>query len=191
MYKDYFKAATQKMRPYIPGEDLTGVSVSKEDNPENGGMIAKDFENNAKWYVSKTFYEKNYREKTKVVVMCGSSRFCDIMAVAAWYIEKEENAITMGLHLLPNWYPGIENIPDHLAEHEGVADQMDTLHLRKIDLADEVFVINYKDYIGESTKREIAYAKKNNKVIRWYSHDPIGGMVLGSLKIAGVEKILL
>ena len=115
-------------------------------------------------------------EKPKIVVMCGSSRFVDIMAVCAWIIEREEKAISMGLHLLPEWYCN-NNIPDHLAEHEGVAEQMDNLHLRKIDISDEIFVINCNDYIGDSTKREIEYAKSLNKKIRWFTHDYIGEKV--------------
>ena len=111
--------------------------------------------------------------KPKIVVMCGSSRFCEIMAVAAWMIEKKEKAITMGLHLLPGWYFDTP-ISDHLAEHEGVADSMDALHMRKIDLCDEIFVINYDDYIGSSTTNEIHYAQKLGKSIRWYTHDQIG-----------------
>ncbi len=111
--------------------------------------------------------------KPKVIVLCGSSKFCEIMAVAAWLLEKKENAITMGLHLLPGWY--FETIiSDHLAEHEGVADAMDTLHMRKIDLCDEIFVINYKHYIGSSTENEIKYAQKLGKPIRWYTHEDIG-----------------
>ena len=111
--------------------------------------------------------------KPKIVVMCGSSKFCDIMAVTAWIIEKKEKAITMGLHLLPEWY--FDNpVSDHLAEHEGVAKSMDELHMRKIDLCDEIFVINYDDYIGSSTKNEIEYAQKLGKNIRWYTHDQIG-----------------
>ena len=112
-------------------------------------------------------------KKPKVVVMCGSSRFCEIMAVAAWLIEKQEKAITMGLHLLPGWYFDI-HISDHLAEHEGVAVEMDELHMRKIDLCDEIFVINYMDYIGSSTSNEILYAEKLGKKIRWYNNDQIG-----------------
>jgi hypothetical protein len=50
------------MRPYVPGEDLTGVSVSVEDTPEIGGMIAIGADNDARWYVSKTFFEANYVE---------------------------------------------------------------------------------------------------------------------------------
>lgn len=114
--------------------------------------------------------------KPKVVVLCGSSRFVDVMAVCAWLIERDEQAITMGLHLLPGWYCK-EYIPDHLAEYEDVSEAMDELHLKKIDIADEVFVVNCMDYIGKSTKREIEYAQVEGKKIRWYSHDPIGEKV--------------
>ena len=116
-------------------------------------------------------------DNPKVVVLCGSSRFCDIMAICAWLIERDEKAITMGLHLLPEWYCQ-GNIPDHLAEYEGVAEEMDTLHLRKIDMANEIFVVNFLDYIGKSTTREVEYASANGKNIRWFSHDPIGEGVM-------------
>ena len=121
---------------------------------------------------------QEYRDKskTKVVVLCGSSRYCDIMAVCAWFIERDEHALTMGLHLLPDWYSK-EPIPDHLAEHEGVADEMDELHLRKIDRADEVFVVNEADYIGSSTRRELDYAQSKGKLIRYYKEDAIGDKV--------------
>ena len=113
-------------------------------------------------------------KKPKIVVLCGSSRFVGVMAVCAWLIERDEHAIAMGLHLLPSWYT---LVPDHLAEHEGVAEAMDELHLRKIDIAHEIFVVNYEDYVGDSTKREVEYARANGKSIRWYSHDPIGEKV--------------
>lgn len=111
-----------------------------------------------------------------VTVLCGSSRFVDLMAVAAWFLERDEGRITMGLHLLPVWYPDLPT--DHLAEHEGCADAMDELHLRKIDLADEVFVVNYERYIGESTSREIAYAEARCKPIRYLHSDSLGRRVV-------------
>ncbi len=107
--------------------------------------------------------------KPPVVVLCGSSRFVDIMATVAWLIERDESKITMGLHLLPGWYTDVK---DHLAEAEGVADQMDELHLRKIDLADEIFVVNMNGYIGESTSREIQYAKNRGIAIRYFENEP-------------------
>lgn len=60
-FKNYRKKNVQPMRPYVPGEDLTGVSVSGEDTPEVGGMVAMNPSNQAdKWYVAKAFFETNY-----------------------------------------------------------------------------------------------------------------------------------
>jgi hypothetical protein len=116
----------------------------------------------------------------KVVVLCGSSRFCDVMAVCAWLIERDERAITMGQHLLPQWYPEI--CEDHLAEKEGVAEDMDRLHLWKIDLADEVFVVDRNFYTGDSTKREVRYALDRGIRVRWYTQDAVGRKVENMLR---------
>lgn len=60
-YKMYRKKDLQPMRPYVPGEDLTGVSISDGDTPELGGMIAVNRNDpNDKWYVAKEFFEDNY-----------------------------------------------------------------------------------------------------------------------------------
>ena len=48
---------------------------------------------------------------------------------------------------------------------------LDEMHLAKIDMADEIFVINPGGYIGSSTKREIAYASAKGKKIN--SLEPI------------------
>ena len=45
--------------------------------------------------------------------------------------------------------------------------KLDELHLRKIDLADEVLILNVGGYIGESTGRELAYARQHGKTIRF------------------------
>jgi hypothetical protein len=64
-WKKYRKVATEEMRPYVLGEDLTGVSVSQEDTPEEGGMIARNTDNHVdQWYVAKDFFAKNYKETT-------------------------------------------------------------------------------------------------------------------------------
>lgn len=49
---------------------------------------------------------------------------------------------------------------------EGVKEMLDDMHFAKIDMADEIFVINVNGYVGESTKREIAYAKACGKTVR-------------------------
>jgi hypothetical protein len=48
---------------------------------------------------------------------------------------------------------------------------LDTLHRRKIDLADRVLIVNPGGYIGESTRREIAYAQALGKPISYT--DPV------------------
>ncbi|MES9925982.1 MAG: hypothetical protein ABW152_18025 [Candidatus Thiodiazotropha endolucinida] len=60
-FKNYRKKGVQPMRPYIPGEDLSSVTVSDEDTPEAGGMIAMNPDNpDDQWYVAKDFFEANY-----------------------------------------------------------------------------------------------------------------------------------
>ena len=49
----------------------------------------------------------------------------------------------------------------------GTKEMLDDMHLRKIYLADEIFVINVGGYIGESTRSEIAYAEKTGKKVRY------------------------
>lgn len=44
---------------------------------------------------------------------------------------------------------------------------MDDMHKRKIDMADEIFVINVGGYIGDSTRSEIDYAIKHGKNVRY------------------------
>lgn len=126
-------------------------------------------------------------KKSKIVVLCGSSKFVDIMAVCAWLIERDEGAIAMGLHLIPWWYSE-EEIPDHLAEHEGVSEAMDELHLRKIDIADEVFIVNHKGYMGESTSKEIEYARSLGKTLRWYTCDDVGDKVRALIDQAALRE---
>lgn len=64
--KNYRKKNVQPMRPYVEGEDLSGVSVSPEDEKLDtlvGGMIAVSASNpDDKWYVAKVFFEENYIE---------------------------------------------------------------------------------------------------------------------------------
>lgn len=119
-------------------------------------------------------------DRIKIVTLCGSSRYVDIMAVCAWQIEKTEHAATMGLHLLPLWYP---DCPEHhLAEKEGIAEQMDALHLRKIDMSDEVFVVDFMGYIGSSTANEIRHAEAIGKPVRYFSGDPVGATVTAMIE---------
>lgn len=63
-WKKYSRVGVIEMRPYIEGEDLTGISVSPEDFPPKlGGMIARDPKKTGdRWYVRQSYFEKHYGE---------------------------------------------------------------------------------------------------------------------------------
>ncbi|WP_276621819.1 hypothetical protein [Sharpea azabuensis] len=46
-------------------------------------------------------------------------------------------------------------------------EMLDDMHKRKIDMADEIFVINVGGYIGDSTRSEINYAIERGKKVRY------------------------
>ena len=47
-------------------------------------------------------------------------------------------------------------------------EMLDDMHKRKIDMADEIYVINVGGYIGDSTRSEIQYAEEHGKPVRYY-----------------------
>ena len=95
----------------------------------------------------------------KVITLCGSTRFKDEFLEAQKRLTLEGNVvITVGL---------FGHSGDDVVWTEGVKDMLDRQHLAKIDLADEIFVINVGGYIGDSTRREIAYAEFKGKTISY------------------------
>lgn len=60
-WQKYKRKGEIEARPYKPGEDLTGVSVSKEDTPKAGDMIARNPDNlNDQWLIAEAYFRKNY-----------------------------------------------------------------------------------------------------------------------------------
>jgi hypothetical protein len=95
----------------------------------------------------------------KIVTLCGSTRFKEQFMEAQKRLTLEGNiVISVGLF----GHSGDDDV-----WKPGVKDMLDDMHLRKIDLADEIFVINVGGYIGESTKREIDYAEKTGKEVKY------------------------
>jgi len=63
-YKNYYnKNNVQPIRPYVPGEDMSGIYVYQGDIVEEGGMIAcLPYNPVVKWYITREFFETNYVE---------------------------------------------------------------------------------------------------------------------------------
>ncbi len=95
----------------------------------------------------------------KVITLCGSTRFKDEFLEAQKRLTLEGNVvISVGL---------FGHSGDNEVWSQGVKEMLDRQHLAKIDLADEIFVINVGGYIGDSTRREIAYADFKGKSIAY------------------------
>ena len=95
----------------------------------------------------------------KVITLCGSTRFKEDFLEAQKRLTLDGNiVISVGL---------FGHAGDDVVWTEGVKDMLDRQHLAKIDLADEIFVINVGGYIGDSTRREIAYAEFKGKTISY------------------------
>lgn len=94
-----------------------------------------------------------------VITLCGSTRFKEEFIAEQKRLTLEGNiVISVGLF-------GHTGDIEVLAE--GVKEMLDDMHFRKIDMADEIFVINVGGYIGSSTRNEIEYAKLTKKNIRY------------------------
>lgn len=120
-------------------------------------------------------------ERPKIVCLCGSTRFANEF-MAAQFRETLAGKIVLTVGCFPRK-------PDGTWDQMQVTDDqkilLDELHKRKIDLADEVLVLNVGQYVGDSTRSEINYAGKHGKKIRYletpnhcadcgYRHPPDG-----------------
>jgi len=83
-----------------------------------------------------------------IVVLCGSTRFKDTY-ISEYARLHEAGHIVLSVGRLD---------PKHKLNNPDLKRRLDELHMRKIDLADWVWVLDLNGYTGDSTKSEIAYA---------------------------------
>lgn len=97
--------------------------------------------------------------KYKVITLCGSTKFKEQYLEIQKRLTLEGNiVISVGL---------FGHSGDDEVWTKGTKAMLDDMHKRKIDMADEIFVINVAGYIGESTRGEIEYAEAQGKLIRF------------------------
>ena len=94
----------------------------------------------------------------KVITLCGSTRF------RAEYERVQKELTLQGNIVISVGLFGHSG--DDEVWKDGVKEMLDEMHLAKIDMADEIFVINPGGYIGQSTAREIAYARSHGKTVK-------------------------
>ena len=105
---------------------------------------------------------KNY----KVITLCGSTRFkAEFLKVQKELTIQGNIVISVGLF----GQSGDSEVWESMDEGTltKTKEMLNDMHKRKIDMADEIFVINVGGYIGDSTKSEIEYAKLTNKKVNY------------------------
>ena len=103
----------------------------------------------------------------KVITLCGSTRFKEQFMEAQKRLTLEGTiVISVGLF----GHAGDQEVWDGMDEGtlSKTKEMLDDMHKRKIDMADEIYVINVGGYIGDSTRSEIQYAEEHGKNVRYY-----------------------
>ncbi len=101
--------------------------------------------------------------KYRVITLCGSTRFKDKFIEAQKNLTLQGNiVITVGL---------FGHAGDNEALNDEVKAMLDDIHKRKIDMSDEIFVINVGGYIGKSTRSEIEYAIAHGKEVKYLENN--------------------
>ena len=104
--------------------------------------------------------------KYPVITLCGSTRFKEEFMEMQKKLTLAGNiVISVGLF----GHAGDEEVWEHMDEGTltRTKEMLDDMHKRKIDMADEIFVINKNGYIGDSTRSEIAYALEHGKTVNY------------------------
>lgn len=97
------------------------------------------------------------KNRYKIVTLCGSIKF-----KSEFLKVQEELTLNGNIVFTPNFFnnPKIEI-------NAKTKKMLDEMHRQKIDMADEIYVINVGGYTGESTKSEIKYAKAKGKRVSY------------------------
>lgn len=96
--------------------------------------------------------------KRTIVCLSGSTKF-----KSAFEKVSAEETLAGKIVLTP----GLFGHADGIEFDDATLNMFDELHRQKIDLADEVIILNVGGYIGESTQGELEYAIANGKKIRY------------------------
>lgn len=95
--------------------------------------------------------------KTKIITICGSLKFKELMNDIAIKLELENNIVLTPI--IPN---------DNILLKKEEQEKLGQIHKEKIKISDAIYVINPNNYIGDSTKSEISLAQQLNKEIIYY-----------------------
>lgn len=134
---------------------------------EHGQLVAHAYlevANDLKKEIEKLTHEP-YKQPPVVVCLCGSTRFSEAFQRANFEETLHGHIVlTIGCDMRSD---GVLFATNSEQEREQIKSALDELHKRKVDLCDEILVLNVGGYIGDSTRSEIDYARDHGKRVRY------------------------
>ncbi|HET8642562.1 MAG TPA: hypothetical protein VFM37_11530 [Pseudonocardiaceae bacterium] len=109
--------------------------------------------------------------RPEIVVLCGSTRFHETFRAENLRLTLA-GAIVLSIGCDTTADGDLTTAGQLGQDPDALKARLDALHLRKIDLADRVHVLDLDGYLGDSTRREIEYATKLGKPITYLSEVP-------------------
>lgn len=146
-----------RLQDYIAGKILCEYDASKYNSLAESELEVCDSQIHS---ASHDRLNNNY----KIITLCGSTKFKDeFMRIEKDLTLKGNIVISVGC---------FGHAGDVFTPEQKI--MLDDMHKRKIDMADEIYVIDVDGYIGENTKSEIEYAKEHGKKVNYLVHPLIG-----------------
>ena len=114
--------------------------------------------------------------EARVVTLCGSTRF------EAEFAEVNQRLTMDGCVVISLGMFSLPDLPDYdwTADCSDLKGRLGAMHFQKIRMADEVYIVDPGGYVGESTRREIAYAESLGKPVKYLSRERSGSTGNGS-----------
>lgn len=139
------------------------VLMAWDDDQFNDGEVLEarieELEEAVKWWDS----------LPSIVCLCGSTRFYATFQEAN-YRETMAGNIVLSVGFYP--HSSEQAHGESIGITPAQKEELDRLHFRKIELADRVVILNCGGYIGESTRRELEYARKLGKRVEFWEEGP-------------------
>lgn len=109
------------------------------------------------------------KDDARVITLCGSTKF------EAEFAEVNQRLTMEGCVVISVGMFSLPDLPDYdwTVDSSELRARLGRVHFQKIRMADEVYIVDPGRYVGESTRREIAYAESLGKPVRYLSRERV------------------
>lgn len=142
-FKQYQRKGLSEVRPYVPGEDLSKISVAAVDNPETDlGYVARNPKNhNDQWYIAKAYFEDNLEEAKPAVTSKRAFKTVEIghhYQVPMYKVEDGKGIVETGEVLDLKFVRGSKLADQDVEKRDGTLHE----HLLSVMISDLKFKMN-------------------------------------------------